>query len=118
MIVLFAHDRAFRTAVDRALRAGGAQVRGASRQAELAKALAGATPCVLVVGPSPEDRSVAQAVLQAVLQAVRKVVLPAVGAGWPASPVPAITLVETTPEDTVDAIVRRALPMADGPLGR
>jgi hypothetical protein len=114
VIVLFAHDRAFRTAVDRALRAGGAQVRGASRQAELAKALAGATPCVLVVGPSPEDRSVAQAVLQA----VRKVVLPAVGAGWPASPVPAITLVETTPEDTVDAIVRRALPMADGPLGR
>jgi hypothetical protein len=114
VIVLFAHDRAFRTAVDRALRAGGAQVRGASRQAELAKALAGATPCVLVVGPSPEDRSVAQAVLQA----VRKVVLPAVGAGGPASPVPAITLVETTPEDTVDAIVRRALPMADGPLGR
>ena len=114
MIVLFAHDRAFRTAVDRALRAGGAQVRGASRQAELAKALAGATPCVLVVGPSPEDRSVAQTVLQA----VRKVVLPAVGAGSPASDARAIATVETTPEDTVDAIVRRALQMADDPLGR
>ena len=45
-------------------------------------------------------------------------VLPAVGAGSPASDARAIATVETTPEDTVDAIVRRALQMADDPLGR
>lgn len=100
MIVLFAQDRAFRAAVDRALRAAGVTVRVASRQAELAKALSGGASRVVVVGPSPDDHVMVQAVC----------------AAMPVTDAAAITLINTTPGDTIEDVVRRALP-GDHPPG-
>ena len=100
VIVLFAQDRAFRAAADRALRAAGATVRVASRQAELAKALSGSASRVVVVGPLHHDHAIMQAVC----------------AAMPAADAASITLIHTTPGDTIDDVVRRAFP-GDQPPG-
>lgn len=90
MIAVFSHDRAFRVAVDSALRAAGVRVRLASRQAELAKALTGDDVRALIVGPLPEDRAAADTVCA--------------GTGRTTLPVR-----NTTPDEAIGEIVRRAL---------
>ncbi len=101
MIVLFAQDRAFRTAVDRALRAAGAVVRVASRPAELAKALSGGASRVVVVGSGHDDHAIVQAVC----------------AAMPATDAASLTLIHTTPGDTIEDVVRRAFSGKQTPGG-
>jgi hypothetical protein len=63
VIVLYGSDRSWRLALDAALRDRGIAVRTASRQAELAKCLAGAGAAVelIIVGPAQDDELVVRA---------------------------------------------------------
>ncbi|MFO0093865.1 MAG: hypothetical protein ACK54K_06110 [Gemmatimonadaceae bacterium] len=93
IVVVFAGDRAWRAAVDTALRQAGMRTRLTSRPAELAKSLADAAPALVVAGPTAADH-----------QAVR-----VARADGP--------VLRTTPGDTITEIVRRvcALLVSTGP---
>lgn len=84
MIAVYSDERAWRLAIEQALRAHGVAVRSASRPAELAKCLADGVVRVVVVGAGADDRAGAAAVT---------------------SPV----VLDTTPGESTESVVRRAL---------
>ncbi|WP_396206257.1 hypothetical protein [Gemmatimonas sp.] len=85
MIAVYSGDRAWRLAVEQALRAHSVAVRSASRPAELAKCLADGLVRVVVVGAAADDHVSAGATItsQGVLT--------------------------TTPGESTESVVRRAL---------
>ena len=90
--VVYAGHKPFRTACDTLLRAAGARVRMASRQAELAKAIAGGATVVIIAGDAPSD--VAAARMLAVTSAA------------------AVLVVQRAPGESIENIVARALAVA------
>ncbi|MCO4099837.1 hypothetical protein [Gemmatimonas sp.] len=94
MIVLYGSDRAWRLALDAALRDLGVAVRTASRQAELAKCLAGAGSAVelVIVGPTRDDETVVRATVSSLA----------------AHLLSGHRVDTTTPGETIAEIVRRA----------
>ncbi len=94
MIVLYGSDRAWRLALDAALRELGIAVRTASRQAELAKCLTGAGTEVelVIVGPARDDETVVRATVSSLA----------------AHLLSGNRVDTTTPDETIAEIVRRA----------
>jgi thiamine phosphate synthase YjbQ (UPF0047 family) len=98
MIVLYSTDRVWRTALGEALRAHDVDVRMASRQAELAKCLAHASSALVIAGPEEGRHREAVQTLTSLA--------PHATAAHRAH--------ATTPDDTMDDIVRRALVLLNG----
>jgi hypothetical protein len=93
-IVVYATNRPFRLRCDAALRALGAQVRLASRQAELVKAIGAGTTAAVIVSDDGRDAEVAR---EATL----------------GRPVPVI---RHAPDESINAVVARALAVAARPV--
>jgi hypothetical protein len=85
MIAVYSGERAWRLAIEQALRAHRVAVRSASRPAELVKCLADGVVRVVVVGAGAEDRA---------------------GAG---AAITSQVVLDTTPGESTESIVRRAL---------
>lgn len=89
-IVVYSTSRPFRVQCDVLLRAAGAAVRLASRQAELAKALGEGTIAAIIVDDD-RDADVARAVTRAV---------------------PGVVMMQRAPDESIEGIVARALAAA------
>lgn len=85
MIAVYSGERAWRLAVEQALRTHGVAVRSASRPAELAKCLADGVVRVVVVGAGANDLVGASAAITSQ------------------------TVLDTTPGESTESVVRRAL---------
>jgi DNA-binding NtrC family response regulator len=85
MIALFGTDRRWRTALEAALRSEGLQVRTASRPAELAKCLTDGAVRLVISTPDERERDLARRT------------------------VGSHALLTTSPGDTMEHIVRRAM---------
>lgn len=90
MIALYGTDRTWRGALEQALRARGVQTRGASRPAELAKCLADGTVRLVVA----DAGAAAQLTLQGTIDES--------------------ALLTTTPGETMESIVHRAMVLLNG----
>ena len=90
--VVYALHKPFRTACDTLLRAAGARVRMASRQAELAKAIAGGATAVIIAGDAPSDVAVAR-MLAVTSDAV-------------------VLVLQRAPGESIEGVVARALAVA------
>jgi len=85
MIAVYSGERAWRLAVEQALRAQGVRVRVASRPAELAKSLSDGVVRVVLVGPGDDDQAGA------------------------AKAVTAQAVLRTSPGESTESVVRRAM---------
>lgn len=90
--VVYALHKPFRTACDTLLRAAGSRVRMASRQAELAKAIAGGATAVIIAGDAPSDVAVAR-MLAVTSDAV-------------------VLVLQRAPGESIEGVVARALAVA------
>jgi len=86
VIAVYSGDRGWRLALEKALRAQGVTVRTASRPAELAKSLADGVVRVVLVGPTADDHADADRVVT-----------------------PAQTVIRTSPGESTEDVVRRAM---------
>lgn len=93
LVVVYATSRPFRIQCDTLLREAGARVRLASRQAELAKALAEGATVAIIVGDDGRDAEVARELIHA-----RP---PSLGASVP--------IMQRAPGESIEEIVARAL---------
>ncbi len=86
MIAVYSSDRGWRLALEKALRSQGVTVRTASRPAELAKSLTDGVVRVVLVGPAVDDGADADRVVT-----------------------PAQTVIRTSPGESTEDVVRRAM---------
>ena len=91
-IVVYAAHKPFRAACDALLRAAGVRVRVASRQAELAKAIAEGIIAVIIAGDDPADVAVARTLT--------------------ATSATALPVMQRAPGESIEELVARALAVA------